>query len=46
MKRNALIVAGLMVLAVAAAVARTAAAGPEKAATGAQLEVTYYYLPT
>ena len=46
MKRDALIVAGLMALAFASAVPRPVAAALEKSATGVQLEVTYYYLPT
>jgi uncharacterized protein (DUF1501 family) len=45
MKRRDLIVAGLMAIGYAV-VPRTAAAAPEKSASAAQLEVTYYYLPT
>ena len=46
MKRRDLIVAGLMAIGLAAVVPRTALAAPEKVASAAQLEVTYYYLPT
>jgi hypothetical protein len=46
MKRNALIAAGFIALAFAAAFPPTTLAAPGKAATAAQLEVTYYYLPT
>jgi hypothetical protein len=46
MKRNALIAAGLIALAFAAAFPPTTLAAPEKSASAAQLEVTYYYLPT
>ena len=45
MKRRDLIVAGLMAIAYAA-VPRAALATPEKSASSAPLEVTYYYLPT
>jgi hypothetical protein len=45
MKRNALIAAGLIALGVAAALPPTAIAAPGKAASAAQLEVTYYYIP-
>jgi hypothetical protein len=46
MKRRDLIVTGLMAIAFAAAVPRTTLAAPEKAASAAQLEVTYYYIPS
>jgi len=45
MKRRDLIVAGLMAIGYAA-VAQSAIAAPDKSASAAQLEVTYYYLPT
>ena len=44
MNRRAFVLSGLMAIGVAAALPRSAAAAPEKAA--APLEVTYYYLPT
>jgi hypothetical protein len=46
MKRRDLIVAGLMAIGFAAVFPQTTLAAPEKAASAAQLEVTYYYLPT
>jgi hypothetical protein len=46
MKRNALIAAGFIALGFAAALPPATLAAPEKAASAAQLEVTYYYLPT
>jgi hypothetical protein len=45
MKRRDLMVAGLIAIGFAAVFPRTTFAAPEKAATAAQLEVTYYYLP-
>jgi hypothetical protein len=45
MKRRDLIVAGLMAIGYAV-VPQTALASPEKSASAAQLDVTYYYLPT
>jgi hypothetical protein len=45
MKRRDLIVAGLMAIGYAV-VPSAAIATPGKSATAAQLEVTYYYLPT
>ena len=45
MKRRDLIVAGLMAIGYAV-VPGGAVAAPEKTVSAAQLEVTYYYLPT
>ena len=46
MKRNAVVMAGVLAIVFAAAVPRTALAAPEKSVSAAPLEVTYYYLPT
>ena len=46
MKRNALVLAGLLAVVMAAAIPQTAVASPEKSISAAPLEVTYYYLPT
>jgi hypothetical protein len=45
MKRRDLIVAGLIAIGYAV-VPRSALAAPERSASAARLEVTYYYLPT
>ncbi|HEX5854995.1 MAG TPA: hypothetical protein VFZ57_05195 [Thermoanaerobaculia bacterium] len=45
-KRTALLAATLTALTLAASFPSAAAASPEKAASTARLEVTYYYLPT
>lgn len=45
-KRTALLAASLFALGFAGALSRATAAPPEKSASAAQLEVTYYYLPT
>ena len=46
MKKNALVVAALLAVIMAAAIPPAALATPEKAVSAAPLEVTYYYLPT
>jgi len=46
MKRRDLLVAGLMAIGFAAVLPETVLAAPEKAASAAQLEVTYYYIPS
>ena len=46
MNRRALIVSGLMAAGLAAAFPQSVSAAPEKTASAAPLEVTYYYLPT
>jgi hypothetical protein len=46
MKRNAFVFAGLLAIAITAAIPPAALASPEKAVSAAPLEVTYYYLPT
>jgi hypothetical protein len=45
-KRTALLAATLAALTLAASFPPAASASPEKAASAARLEVTYYYLPT
>jgi hypothetical protein len=45
-KTNALAIAAVLAVFAAAAAVQTAAASPEKSASAARLEVTYYYLPT
>jgi hypothetical protein len=45
-KQTALLAATLVALALAASLPCAAAASPEKSASAAKLEVTYYYLPT
>jgi len=45
-KRIAFLAAVIFLLALAASFPNTAAASPEKSASAAKLEVTYYYLPT
>jgi hypothetical protein len=45
-KRTALLAATLAVLTLAASFPPAATASPEKSASTAKLEVTYYYLPT
>ena len=46
MTRRTALLATLAALTVAATLPSTAAASPEKSASAAKLEVTYYYLPT
>jgi hypothetical protein len=45
-KRIALLATVIFLLALVASFPHTAAASPEKSASAAKLEVTYYYLPT
>ena len=46
MTRRTALLATLAALTLAASLPSAAAASPEKSASPAQLEVTYYYLPT
>ena len=46
MKRNALVLAGLLAIVITAAIPPAALASPEKSVSASTLEVTYYYLPT
>jgi hypothetical protein len=46
MKRNTLVLAGLLAIVITAAAPQSAVATPEKSVSAAPLEVTYYYLPT
>ena len=45
-KRSTLLATILAALTLAASLPSTAVASPEKSASAAKLEVTYYYLPT